>query len=114
MAVRKEPSKGGKPDKLMRDAIMLALHREAKDADGKKTKKLNIVAAKLVDLAVAGEMPAIKEVIDRVDGKSDATLNVNSTAEVTIRSAAISALDELIAAAAGRTADSADENALPN
>lgn len=69
MAARNTPSKGGKPDKLMRDALMLALNREAKDADGKKTKKLNIIASKLVDLAMAGDIQAIKEVSDRVDGK---------------------------------------------
>lgn len=69
MAARITPSKGGKPDKLMRDALMLALNREAKDADGKKTKKLNIIAAKLVELAIAGDIQAIKEISDRVDGK---------------------------------------------
>lgn len=69
MATRNTPSKGGKPDKLMRDALMLAINREAKDADGKKTKKLNIIAAKLVELAVGGDIQAIKEIADRVDGK---------------------------------------------
>ena len=54
MAARITPSKGGKPDKLMRDALMVALNREAVDADGQKTKKLNIIAAKLVELAVGG------------------------------------------------------------
>lgn len=53
----------------MRDALMLALHREAKNADGQKTKKLNLVASKLVDLAVNGDIQAIKEINDRVDGK---------------------------------------------
>jgi len=70
MAARQTPSKGGKPDKLMRDALMIALKREAKDADGKKTKKINIIAAKLVDLACYGDVVAIKEINDRVDGKS--------------------------------------------
>lgn len=69
MAARQTPSKGGKPDKLMRDAIMLALHREATDAEGNKSKKLNIIAAKLVELAAEGDMQAIKEIGDRVDGK---------------------------------------------
>lgn len=69
MAARITPSKGGKPDKLMRDALMVALNREAVDADGQKTKKLNIIAAKLVELAVGGDIQAIKEISDRVDGK---------------------------------------------
>lgn len=69
MAARKTPSGGGKPDKLMRDALRLALHREAEDAEGNRTKKLNIVAAKLVELACDGDVQAIKEINDRIDGK---------------------------------------------
>ncbi len=70
MATRKRPSRGSKPDKLMKDAIMLALHREAKGVDGVKTKRFNIVAAKLVELAEDGDMSAIKEITDRIDGKA--------------------------------------------
>lgn len=69
MAARNTASAGGKPDKLMRDAIMVALQREAEGADGKPTKKLAIIAAKLVDKAAEGDIAAIKEVADRVDGK---------------------------------------------
>ncbi len=69
MAVSITPSKGAKPDKLMRDAIMVALNREAKDADGKPTRKLALIASKLVDLAIDGDISAIKEIGDRVDGK---------------------------------------------
>ena len=69
MPATKTPPKGGKPDKLMRDAIMVALKREATDADGKKTRKLNQIATKLVELAVNGDMQAIKEIGDRVDGR---------------------------------------------
>jgi hypothetical protein len=69
MATRLNPSKGGKPDKLMRDAIMVALNREV-DRAGQKTKKLYLIADALVDLAVDGDMQAVKEVNDRVDGKS--------------------------------------------
>ncbi len=62
--------KGSKPDKLMRDAIIVALNREAEDAQGQPTRKLALVAEQLVELALAGDMQAIKEVNDRVDGKS--------------------------------------------
>jgi hypothetical protein len=53
----------------MRDAIMVALHRESKDANGKKTKKLYQVANALVDIAIGGDVPAIKEICDRIDGR---------------------------------------------
>lgn len=69
MPASKTPPKGGKPDKLMRDALMVALKREAEDANGQKTRKLNLIASKLVDLAVDGDMQAIKEIGDRVDGR---------------------------------------------
>lgn len=69
MAERKAPSKGGKPDKLMRDAITLDLKREAVNADGQPTKRLNLVASKLVDEAIGGNVQAIKEINERMDGK---------------------------------------------
>lgn len=43
--------------------------REANGADGKPTKRLNIIADRLVKLAMSGDMAAIKEVFDRIDGK---------------------------------------------
>jgi len=58
----------------MRDAIMVALNREAADAEGKPTRKLYLIADKLVDLAASGDMQAIKEVNDRVDGKAPQTI----------------------------------------
>lgn len=69
MASRKTPSGGGKPDKLMRDALLLELNQEVKQAGGKITKRLRVVARKLVDRAEQGDVPAIKEIFDRVDGR---------------------------------------------
>ena len=67
MAVRKALGRGPKPDKLMRDALLLSLHREA--AKGVKTKRLQMVADALVNAAIKGELVALREVFDRVDGK---------------------------------------------
>lgn len=72
MAARKTPSKGGKPDKLMRDALALELHREVeRDVDGvrQKIKRLRLVASALVDKAIEGDTAAIREINDRMDGK---------------------------------------------
>lgn len=72
MAARKTPSKGGKPDKLMRDALALELHREVdSDIDGKakKVKRLRLVANALVEKAIDGDTAAIKEIHERMDGK---------------------------------------------
>jgi hypothetical protein len=70
LPARETPSKGSKPDKLMRDALILELHQEAVDADGVMTKKLRLVARALVDAGTKGDVPAIKEINDRVDGKA--------------------------------------------
>jgi len=63
--------RGSKPDKLMRDALLAELCVEIEDpADrGKKIKRLRLIARKLIDLAISGDVQAIREVNDRVDGK---------------------------------------------
>jgi hypothetical protein len=53
----------------MRDAIIMALKREAVDGEGAPTLNLNIVGHKLVEKAMAGDIQAIKEINDRMDGK---------------------------------------------
>jgi hypothetical protein len=70
MSPRKTPSKGSKPDKPMREAILAALEREAEDAEGRAAKKSKLIAERLVDKAADGDMAAIKEVIACIDGKS--------------------------------------------
>lgn len=77
MAARSTPSRGGKPDKLMRDALILELQQEAKDADGVVTKKLRQVARKLIEKALDGDVPAIKEINDRIDGKAHQSVEMS-------------------------------------
>lgn len=72
MAARKNPSKGGKPDKLMRDALSIELHREVDiDVDGKakRVKRLRLVANAMVEKAIGGDTTAGREIFDRMDGK---------------------------------------------
>lgn len=68
------PSKGSKPDKILRDALILELNRMTDAEDGQKVKKVNRVVHKLVEAAVEGKLDAIKEVWDRVEGKATQTL----------------------------------------
>lgn len=56
-----------KREKFMRDALIIALHREAEK--GQKTKRLQRVAEALVDRAIKGDVAATREIFDRVDGK---------------------------------------------
>ncbi len=55
-------------DKPFRDALRVAVKRKQTDGAQGKTK-LDRIAAQLVKEAVDGDVPAIKEVADRLDGK---------------------------------------------
>ena len=68
MAAPKTP-KGAKSDKEWRDALRLALHEEVDDGAGGKTKALRLVARKVIDRALEGDMAAAKEIGDRLDGR---------------------------------------------
>lgn len=72
MAKRNIPSAGSKPDKLMRDALMLELNEEMKLVVEGKTvtfRKFRLVARGMVNAAIKGDVPAGREIFDRVDGK---------------------------------------------
>lgn len=64
MAAPKTP-KNRWSDKVWRDAIRVAVMRNADDG-GKKLAKL---ADALVSAGIAGDVPALKEIGDRLDGK---------------------------------------------
>lgn len=83
MPATKTTPKGHKPDKLMRDALMLALHRAALDAEGRPSKKLSLVADAVVEAAIGGDMTAAREIFDRVDGKVKQETDINANVTVT-------------------------------
>lgn len=70
---------GGRPkERPFLDALRLALNEE----DGvTKKKRLRRIAEKLVEAAEQGEAWAIKEVMDRVDGKPAQTADISVTAD---------------------------------
>ena len=72
----------GRPKKnwTMTDLIEDAL--EEADETGEAYKK--IITRKLRSLAVRGELPAIKEIIDRVDGKAKESVNIESQGGFTV------------------------------
>ncbi len=66
MAAPNNP-KGAKSDKLWRDAIQRAVKRRlAGDGD---PQALDRLADKLVEKGLEGDIPAIREIGDRLDGK---------------------------------------------
>lgn len=78
MAARKTPSGGAKPDKLWRDALMVAIKRAG---DNDPRPYIARIAERCVDMAVAGDMQAIKEIGDRLDGKAAQQLTLDGTGE---------------------------------
>jgi hypothetical protein len=68
------PKPGYKSDKLWRDAIMRAVHRQIAKGGG---KYLDTLANKLVKCALEGDIQAMKEIGDRLDGRAAQSLSVS-------------------------------------
>lgn len=69
--------KGAKSDKEWREAIRLAVHEVRGDGSGKKVKALRLLSKRLVEAALEGDMTAMKEIGDRLDGKPAQTLGTD-------------------------------------
>jgi hypothetical protein len=69
----------GRPkEKPFADALRIALTEECPVT---QKRKLRAIADKLVDAALVGEAWAIKEVMDRIDGKPVQSAEVNATVD---------------------------------
>ena len=66
------PPDGGNANKPMREALSAALRRLADHGDGQSVETLELVVNALIGRAVDGDIPAISEIFDRMDGKSAA------------------------------------------
>ena len=64
------PPDGGKATKPMWDALSAELRREIEDGEGQRAETLRLIVRKLAAKAVDGDISAIKEIFDRMDGKS--------------------------------------------
>ena len=66
---------GRAKDKTWADAIRIAVNEAYEGGD---RKKLRVLAEKLVDKALEGEIAAMKEIGDRLDGKAAQSVDVSS------------------------------------
>jgi hypothetical protein len=66
------PPDGGSVNKPMREALSAALRRLAGHGDGQSVETLELVVNALIGRALDGDIPAIREIFDRMDGKSAA------------------------------------------
>ncbi|NOD65802.1 hypothetical protein [Ruegeria sp. HKCCD6109] len=60
---------GRKGEKFWADAVKRAVHRRL-DGDDDNPQKLELIADALVDAAMDGDIQAVKEIGDRLDGKA--------------------------------------------
>lgn len=79
--------------KIWRAAIERALERRsASRVDGKR--EIDALAEKLLDLVAAGDLPALKEFGDRIDGKpAQAIVGDDESDPISIREIVIRAVD---------------------
>lgn len=70
MAARKTKSEGKKPDKLWHHAIMRAVNRPNGQILPSTAPKLEFLADRLVEKGLDGDVQAMREVGDRLDGKA--------------------------------------------
>jgi Family of unknown function (DUF5681) len=84
----------GRPkDKPFNDLLRLILAENDKKT---KLRKLRVIADKLVNAAMAGEAWAIKEVIDRVDGKPTQAIDATIDDERDVRDLSDAELKRII------------------
>jgi hypothetical protein len=91
---------GQRKDKQIREALMVAANR-IDENDPQSRKKLYVAAAKVVEMAVQGDLAAFREMADRIDGKAPQSLDVTTKQE---RSVDQMSDDELMVIAAQRVA----------
>lgn len=80
-----DAARGPKADKIWSNALRIAVLRESEERDqnGKKRNYLSIIARNMVHKAADGDVAAMKEIGDRLDGKahqsSDTTVNASDS-----------------------------------
>lgn len=72
---------GAKSDKILRDALMIAVNREDMQ-NGKKVKRLHLIVDRVSQMAAAGDLQAIKEVWDRIEGKPSQSIGLGQASDL--------------------------------
>lgn len=72
---------GHKADKIIREALLLAVNRREKDGG----KKLAKAAEACVEAAINGDIRAFSEIADRIDGRPHQAVSADVQGELTVR-----------------------------
>jgi hypothetical protein len=70
MTIHDAPPAGGNTTQPMRDALGAELARTSDDGEGHKAGVLQLIARGLATKALEGDLGAIREIFDRMDGKT--------------------------------------------
>ena len=73
MAARLDGRNGFKQEKIWRDAVLRAVKRKI---NGGTSTYLECIAAKVVDMAVDGDMAVVREIGERLDGRAPQTMEI--------------------------------------
>ena len=104
---------GVKSDKIITDALRIAMKREVQ-YQGKLTRRIVVMADKVAEAAMNCEQWAVKEVWDRLEGKAHQAIQVDGTIEHKDIDA-VAILTDRIAGIASRIsaeADSSDKDSI--
>ena len=80
------PRGGQNPTSMVRDELRKAVCRLRKDESVtpvRQAKVLRMIVNKLVELALEGDLAAIREVTDRLDGKATQQVQVDKNIQIT-------------------------------
>ena len=80
MTIDDTPPAGGKTAQPIRAALDAELARASGDGEGHKTDVLQLIARRLATKALEGDLGAIREIFDRIDGKTVAGAAPEQTA----------------------------------
>lgn len=106
MAATITKSRGGKPDKLVRDALLAAIRQEP--------ERLKRIAERWLSKAEEGDQAAINALADRIDGKADSLVNVIHDGSITHEHGAISSTLEWLKTVDGKREDIAPPQPVLN
>ena len=84
-------------DKSWRDAVRAAVNELRKDEDSsKKIKSLRLLARKLVKKALEGDVAALREIGDRLDGKATQAVQVDQSVQISSIEMVIVGMPEIV------------------
>ena len=88
-------ARGPKSDKFWSDAVRLAAFRQC-ETDPERRKYINLIAENLVASAMEGNMDAIKEIGDRIDGRPKQAVEHSEDQDAPLGGAAVERLTQLL------------------